>query len=173
MAFDDLSAAGGPIHEKIRLARELFETWGARLHADAAIRGLMARLDRSIRASWKTMVDSGIVSACTECEEKDGGSCCGAGIENKYDPVLLALNLLMGVGLPDERGIDGSCFFLGSEGCTLRIRHVLCVNHLCLPVQKMLGMDGLVRVQNTIGEEMDTTFILEETIKKYIRGRSR
>jgi hypothetical protein len=173
MAFDDLSAASAPIHEKIRLAHDVFETWGARLHADPAIRALTARLDRSIRASQKAMVDSGIVSACADCEEKDGGSCCGAGIENKYDPVLLTMNLLMGVGLPDERGLGGSCFFLGPEGCKLRIRHILCVNFLCLPVQKMLGIDGLIQFQNTIGEEMDTTFLLEETVRKYIRGHSR
>jgi hypothetical protein len=173
MAFDNLSAASAPIREKIRLAHDLFKTWGARLHTDSAIRGLVDRLDRSIRASQKAMVDSGIVSACTDCEEKDGGSCCGAGIENKYDPVLIAMNLLMGVVLPDERDFDDSCFFLGPEGCKLRIRHILCVNFLCLPVQKTLGIHGLIQFQNTIGEEMDTTFLLEETIRKYIRGRSR
>ena len=161
------------IEEKIAMAQDLFRNWGDALRQDTTVGSLLESLRQRIELSGKAMVEVGVVAACRHCEEVEGGSCCGAGIENKYDPVLLALNLLLGVGLPDERGIDGSCFFLGPEGCTLRIRHILCVNHLCLPVQKMLGMEGLVRVQNTIGEEMDTTFLLEETVRKYIRGHSR
>jgi hypothetical protein len=165
-------AAGLSIVEKIETAEALFQEWGDRLVADPSTRELMADLDRKIAASGKAMLDAGIFSTCRHCEEDEGGSCCGAGIENKYDVVLLALNLLMGSTLTVQRYSAAGCFFLGPEGCTLKARHVLCVNYLCLPIQRTLALDDLVRVQNTIGDEMDTTFLLIEAIKKYIRDRS-
>jgi len=172
MTATDFSAAGLSITEKIEAAHALFRKWGDRLLKDISVRELIAGLDLKVIASRKAMLDAGILSACRRCEEDEGGSCCGAGIENKYDVALLAANLLMGMTLAAERCFQAGCFFLGPEGCTLSARHTLCVNFLCQPIQKALALDDLVRVQNTIGDEMDTTFLLIEAIKKYIRDRS-
>jgi hypothetical protein len=172
MTASNTCDAGFSIKEKIEAAHALFRNWGDRLLTDPFIRELMARVDLKIAASGKAMLEVGILSACRRCEEDEGGSCCGAGIENKYDVALLAVNLLMGETLAAERRFPASCFFLGSEGCTLKARHTLCVNFFCVSVQKALALDDLVRVQKTIGDEMVTTFLLIEAVKKYIRDRS-
>jgi hypothetical protein len=112
------------------------------------------------------MIDYGVVATCRHCDENEGGSCCGAGIENHYNPVILLINLLMGATLPQERQIENGCYFLSSRGCTLKARDVLCVNYLCLQIQGMLTREDLVTLQNTTGDELDTLFMLHETIKK-------
>ena len=166
---DDKPARGGlSIDEKVRMAEDLFKTWGSALSENPRICTLLQTLDRKIAASQKAMIDYGVVGACTHCDEQEGGSCCGAGIENHYTPVLLLVNLLMGTTLAQERRTANGCYFLGATGCTLKVRQVLCVNYLCLQVQRMLAMEDLIRLQNTTGEELDTAFVLLETIKKFI-----
>jgi hypothetical protein len=112
------------------------------------------------------MIEAGVLTACTHCDEEEGGSCCGAGIENKYTPVLLLINLLLGVTLPDRRISSNSCFFLGPAGCRLKARHVICINYLCTRLQKEIPTWALQSLQAVTGEEMDTIFILHEKIKK-------
>jgi hypothetical protein len=47
-------------------------------------------------------------------------------------------------------------------------RHVLCVNYLCLRIQRGLPLDVLIRVQTAAGAELDTAFLLQEAIKKHM-----
>ncbi len=136
------------------------------MNRDLRVRNLYERLKGNLEASRDVMLEFGVVDACRRCDEEEGGSCCGAGIENKYNPTLLLLNLLWGVDLPDARASANSCFFLGKYGCGLKVRHVLCVNYLCLPIQKKLEGDRLIRLQTTVGDELDTVFLLHETVKK-------
>ncbi len=117
------------------------------------------------------MEETGIVAACRRCEEEDGGSCCGRGIEDGYTETLLLLNLLFDVVLPDARLFEDSCHFLGPSGCRLKIREVLCVNYLCTAVQKRLSSADLARVQRAVGCELDTVFRLQETVKRLLKDR--
>jgi hypothetical protein len=156
------------IQEKVRRAEELYESWGSALDENPRIRALLRAMDRKVEASQKAMIDYGVVGACAHCDEEDGGSCCGAGIENRYSPALLLVNLLMGATLPKERLVEGGCYFLGARGCTLRARDVLCINYLCLEIQNMLTREDLITLQKTTGDELDTLFLLQETIKKHI-----
>ena len=110
-----------------------------------------------------------VVSECKSCEE-EGGSCCGSGIENKYDAVLLLINLLLGCSLENNEPVGNSCYFLGKNGCMLTARHVLCVNYICDKLQKKLNREELLALQTCAGEELDTLFILHESIKKKLRA---
>jgi hypothetical protein len=156
------------IHQKILKAHDFFAFWGEALWLDPHINSLLKSVEMKIAASSKAVLDMGLFTACRHCEEEEGGSCCGAGIENKYTPRLLLINLLYGVTLPEERLWSNSCFFLSESGCSLKLRHILCVNYLCLKVQKMLSSKDLTRLQEIIGEEMDMGFILDEAVKKFI-----
>lgn len=129
----------------------------------------MAELESHWRRSWRLMEETGIVAACKRCEEEDGGSCCGRGIENRYSAVLLLLNLLCDVALPDRPLFEDSCHFLGDCGCRLKIRDVLCVNYLCTTVQKSISRGDLLRVQQTVGSELDTVFVLQERVKSLLK----
>lgn len=158
------------IQEKMLAARVLFAQWGLAWRADGRIRALTEELRAAIRASRQAMEAAGIFDLCRQCEEVEGGSCCGAGIEDRYDPVLLAVNLLLDSPLPEEPAVSGGCFFLGEHGCRLTARHVLCVNYLCLKIQERLPLAAIVRVQEVTGREMETLFLLEDELKRRLGG---
>jgi hypothetical protein len=156
------------IEEKIEEARALYEAWAGRLRRDGRIRDLLERLEKNIQASMQAMRAFRVVQACRWCETQEGGSCCGAGIENRYDPVQLLINLLLEVSLPDRQKYPDSCYFLEIDGCCLKARHVLCVNYLCKKLQENLSKDELNALQVIVGEELDTGFALHEAVRKEV-----
>jgi len=162
----DLSAS---LEEKLEKARELFRRWGDRLLAEPDIASGLQRMEEYIEKTWEVMFRAGVVETCKYCDEQEGGSCCGAGIDMKYDPVLLLMNLLLGVPLPDRRHEEGSCFFLGERGCKLKVRLVLCVDYLCPKLRRKLDHDDLVELQTVSGDELLEGFILYDAIKTRLR----
>jgi hypothetical protein len=118
------------------------------------------------------MAEVGIVAECRRCEEEEGGSCCGSGIENRYDLELLLINLLLGASLAEHADRAKSCRFLGERGCTLVARHVLCVNYLCARLRETLSPGQLSLLQDSSGEELETEFFLHEAIKRFLSRRA-
>ena len=157
------------IYKKIEQAYNLLETCGSSLIEDPHIHALLGKLRDCIENTNQSMVTHGVVAECKNCEEREGGSCCGSGIEDKYDAVLLLINLLLGFSLENEELSGNSCYFLGKKGCTLTARHVLCVNYICQKLQKKLTTEQLIALQTCAGEELDTLFFLHEAIKKKMR----
>jgi hypothetical protein len=157
------------IQEKIEQAQDLFETCGDSLRENPSIRTLLNKLQECIENTKDSMLNLGVVAECKHCEEQEGGSCCGTGIENKYDVELLLVNLLLEASLRNQQPSQNSCYFLGEKGCKLTARHVLCVNYMCQKLQKKLAREQLISLQTCAGEELDTLFILHEAIKKKIR----
>lgn len=160
------------IEEKIEEARALYEARGSLLREEVGIRDLLTRLEGSIRASTEAMHAFRVAQACKRCEELEGGSCCGAGIDNRYDPIQLLINLLLGVALPDRRKVPDSCYFLETDGCCLKARHVLCVNYLCTRLQQSLSAEERNALQAVLGTELDTGFILHEALRKRVGHRA-
>ena len=158
------------VQDKIAQALDLYNVWGDRLRQDPFISSLLHKLQKCLENTRKRMVALQVVSACKICEEEEGGSCCGSGIEDKYDTFLLLTNLLLGDSLQNARTPKNSCYFLGKEGCTLTARHVLCVNYICSKLQKRLTREELIELQTCAGEELETLFILTEAVKKRVRG---
>jgi len=165
----DSHTSSSSVQEKIGRAHKLYTICGDSLRQDPSIRSLLRRLQDRIENTRKTMVDFGVFAECKHCEEEQGGSCCGAGIENRYGPVLLLVNLLLGSSLPTQIRSRNSCYFLGEHGCLLTARHVLCVNYICDILQKKLAREELIGLQSCAGEELDTLFFLHEEIKKHLR----
>ena len=161
--------ASPTIQEKIEHAHNLFETCGDSLRQNPSIRTLLNKLQECIENTKDSMLKLGVVAECKHCEEQEGGSCCGTGIENKYDVELLLVNLLLEASLRDQQSSQNSCYFLGAKGCKLTARHVLCVNYICEKLQKKLTREELIELQTRAGEELDTLFFLHEAIKKHIR----
>jgi hypothetical protein len=157
---------------KISEAYRLFALWGEALRKDPPIGSLLKSLEEKIAASGGAMEAFGVSSACRQCIEEDGCTCCGAGIENRYTPRLLLINLLLGKALPKKRFWADGCFFLSENGCSLKVRLVLCVNYLCLKIQRMLPAEALASLQKITGEEMEECFILEEAVKKFIKEKT-
>ena len=92
------------INEKITIAKNLHGRWGEALRTDPGISAQLRELSARVEASSYFCLLSGVARACRLCDREEGGSCCGAGIEDRYSPELLLINLLLGVPCPN-RGI--------------------------------------------------------------------
>ena len=157
------------IQQKIKLARALHAEWGYELRRDLSIRELLGKLEESLETSREAMLAYGTVEACKRRDEEEGGSCCGAGLENKFDKFLLLMNLLLGVSLPDHRCRPNSCHLLAAQGCVLKVRLVLCVDFLCPKIVDALTIDERIKLQKISGEELVTGFLLYDAVKKFMR----
>jgi len=112
MDTDEITLSS-PIEEKIAWAEHRYESFSGPLIQDKPIVDYLTSIENAIQASHKEMGETGILDICRDCEKNEGGSCCGAGLENKYDGRLLLINLLLDVRLPRKRHDKESCFFLG------------------------------------------------------------
>ena len=160
------------IREKITIAKDLYGRWGDALRTDSGISDQLRELSARVEASGKFCLSSGVAQACRLCEREDGGSCCGAGIEDRYTPELLLINLMLGVTLPESGYSAKSCHFLGKRGCILAARDIICVNYLCTRLQKTIPPEKLSRLQEANGSEMELLFQLHNRIKNFIRQKS-
>lgn len=160
----------GTIRYKISLAYQLHDNFGQELIEEKEIIDQLNLLDKNIETTWSEMRSIGVVRECTDCALKEG-SCCGAGMENNYDEVLLLINLLLGKSLPKHAYDINSCYFLGDNGCLLRAREVICVNYLCGRIWRNVERERLINLQRIAGNELKTLFILEEHIKKRLKCR--
>ncbi len=155
-----------PVEEKIAWAEECYNAFGERFLEDRALRDLLSRLESAVKISREAMLNAGILEICRACEEDEGGSCCGAGLENRYDGWLLLINLLMGVKLPGSRYDPRSCYFLGRHGCLLQARHVICVNYVCPKITQAVDPRKMKSLREKEGDELAALFLLHERVKK-------
>jgi hypothetical protein len=159
-----------PVEEKIRWAEECHRKLGAKILEDKAVVDLLAKTKRAIPASHAEMMRSGIVDLCRQCEQDEGGSCCGYGMENRYDGWLLLINRLMDVELPKERRDPKSCFFLGESGCLLEVRHVICINYICKKISSQIEPREISALREKEGVEIKFVFQLHERVKRVLRN---
>lgn len=158
-----------PIEEKISWAHNCLDRCKDTLLNDKKTASLLKRFREASAEGLKEMVEIGLVEECRRCEEEEGGACCGAGIENRYSGTLLLINLLLGVELPDSAPDPKSCFFLGPGGCSLRARHVICVNYICRKITDSIPEQMINDLREMEGEALDMLFILNEQIKSVLR----
>lgn len=157
------------ISRKIEIARELYAQWAGPLLEDPVISKGLKDLSAKMESSRRASDEAGVSEICRRCDEEEGGSCCGAGIEDRYTPEMLLLNLLLGISLPRTRGSANSCYFLGAGGCLLAARDILCINYLCARLCNALTEKGLKGLQEATGFEMETVFVLHDRIRNRIR----
>jgi hypothetical protein len=158
-----------PVEEKTAWANGAFDRERGRLLEDQSLAGLIESLKTAVHRSREQMACTGIVERCRDCEEKEGGSCCGAGLEKHYTAALLLINRLLGVTLPQEREEPSSCFFLSSTGCRLLARHVLCINYVCGKITSGIPPDRLAALREAEGKEILLLFKVNEKLKRLIR----
>ncbi|SPF46699.1 conserved hypothetical protein [Syntrophobacter sp. SbD1] len=157
------------IDEKIRIAKGLFDRWNDALRMDSGISVQLRELSARVEASGNFCLSSGVARACSLCDLEEGGSCCGAGIEDRYTPELLLINLMLGARLAESENSTKSCRFLGERGCVLAARDILCVNYLCIRLQKTIPPEKLLQLQEVNGLEMELLFLLHNRIRNFIR----
>jgi hypothetical protein len=160
------------VDAKIDWANHCYEREKSRLLSDQKLAQLLDALKQAAHRSRENMLRTGIVDCCRECEEKEGGSCCGAGLEKHYSGMLLLINRLLGVALPLVQEESSSCFFLSPTGCGLLARHVLCINYVCTKITSRIKPDELAALRDAEGEEIFLLFQLNEKLKRMIRSSS-
>ncbi len=156
----------GAIRERIAWAERCSKEKGGLLLRDEKSVALLNRLKGAVLASRTAMALTGVADECRACEEREGGSCCGAGLEDKYDGTLLLINLLLGIQLPTQRFDPRSCLFLGPNGCRLIARHVICVNYLCKKIEDRIDSSKIAVLREKEGVELECLFLLKEHIKE-------
>ncbi|MBW2028472.1 MAG: hypothetical protein JRH06_03410 [Deltaproteobacteria bacterium] len=154
---------------KIAWAESCYRDFGEILRGDPKLEQWIADLNRSIRASHRAMEEAGIREICRSCEKEDGGSCCGKGMERKYDGPLLLINLLLGQDIPKTRQNPRSCLFLGTQGCLLPARHVICINYLCAKITDRINPDSISMLRDKEGQEIEYLFLVKERILNLLR----
>ncbi len=160
------------IFENIERARRLYDEFGEGTFSDLGLDGLLSQYRQEIANTQKMMVDLGISTACAHCDaHTPGGSCCGNGIEEWYDEVLLLMNMLLGRDIPTKRRSNRDCLFLGEKGCLLIARNYFCVNYLCQKIWKQLDTGALSMMQGQAGRELRLAWLIEERIRKAIGGQ--
>ena len=168
-----ISAAGptldSPVEAKISWANACFDREKSRLLVNERLVELLESLRTAVRRSREHMLRCGIVDCCRECEKKEGGSCCGAGLEKHYSGTLLLVNLFLGVTLPRKREDPSGCFFLSRTGCRLLARHVVCINYVCDKITSKIKPDQLAALREAEGEETLLLFHVNETLKELVR----
>ena len=162
-----------PIFEKIRRAYEMNSLVQEASEKHAQLNQLLDLYREELKKSRDLMLQLEVSSCCASCATRtDGSGCCGNGIEDWYDEVLLLINLLLGCDIPQERIRDNACLFLGNEGCSLLARYHFCVNYLCGHITKKLSPQQLRILQAQYGRELSTAWEIERTIRKIFSNRS-
>lgn len=159
-----------PVEAKTDWANEVFDRERHRVLEDQSLVELLDALRNAVHRSRESMLCTGLVALCRECEENEGGSCCGAGLEKHYSANLLFINRLLGVTLPSQRENPSSCFFLSSSGCRLVARHVLWINYVCNKITSRIKPDSLAALREAEGEEILLLFQMNEKLKKLLKG---
>ena len=158
-----------PVKERIAWAESCFQMAGVLFSKDEKVAALLSQFKSAVKASRQKMDKIGVVALCRECDQEEGGSCCGKGLESRYDAWLLLINRLLGVDLPRERHQAAGCFFLGEKGCLLMARHVICINYMCKKISNNIQPSILNDLQEVEGVEINCLFMLNEWVKRVFR----
>jgi len=162
-----------PVEQRIAWAVDFLNRRKQDLLRDEELTEGLVALNGAIRRSREKMARIGIVDLCRACEENEGGSCCGSGIEKRYSAGMLLLNLLLNAKIPQSRRHPSSCFFLTGNGCGLVARHVLCVNFLCHEITSRIPPEKIAELREEEGIELELIFLLHERIRKKAEGSLR
>lgn len=149
---------------KVRKAKKLYKEFGSKLKSELGEE--IDKLEKAIERTWSFMRELGLPEMCRACAER-GKCCCRPWVADLFDEYDLLLNCLLGVEIPEEREVDGLCFFVGKDGCRLKVRQVICVDFLCPEVENALG-DRALKLREIEGEELEIAFILKEKVKKIL-----
>jgi hypothetical protein len=109
---------------------------------------------------------SGVSAECADCSLHEEDTCCGRRTGLHCDAVILFLNLKLGCSLTVQDAMPNLCSFISENGCTLRVRPILCVNFTCKRLRDNIPHQKLVQIHTVAGDELDTLFAIENVIKR-------
>jgi hypothetical protein len=159
------------ISEETKRAKELFRLYGSDIQNDLRLSCLLKEYTSVIEDSWRLMKRLGVVDICSECAGKKTGGCCHFGIETCYSHIILLMNLLTGVKIPENRRFENVCLFIGEHGCQLKARFKTCIYHLCPLIKGHLSEYDLTMLRVTADNEIKLGVHAESVIREWIDER--
>jgi hypothetical protein len=156
------------IEKEMEKARRLYDRRADDPSLQDAIADGLVKYREAVSLTLEQMNRAGVMRACSLCAAGSGGSCCFQGVEEWYDDVLLLINLLLGVALPEERQVADGCFFVGEKGCRLVARHAFCVNYLCPALSESLEPIERSRLLAASGHELLCGWEIEKTLRRLL-----
>ncbi|MGD9158139.1 MAG: hypothetical protein PVG39_07025 [Desulfobacteraceae bacterium] len=157
------------IAEQIEKANELYSLYGSQILKDNKCSSMLKEFNAAIEDSWKLMKELGVVNICSVCADEKPGGCCHFGIETCYTNMLILMNLLLGVKIPEQRTLDNNCLFAGEHGCLLKARFKTCIHHLCPEIKDSLNEYDMFRLRAITNYEIRLGAQLETAIREWIR----
>ena len=161
------------IEKEINRAKRLYERHGESLSNDETLGELIASYRNAITTTQEVMEEVGVVKTCSVCARSGAGSCCFEGMEAWCDHILLLMNFVFGIQLPNAREIRGGCLFVGTHGCKLVARHSFCVNYLCPTLKDSLKTSSMGTLLSVSGDELFCGWELEQSIRKWLQTSQR
>ncbi len=160
------------VTEQTQKAKALYSLYARDILKDEKCASLLGELKSAIEDSWKLMKELGIVDTCSACAEEKPGGCCYFGIETCYTDMILLINLLIDVSIPEQRILEKNCLFAGEHGCLLKARFKTCIYHLCPWIKDPLSEYDLFRLRATTNYEIKLGVRTESAIRDWIRENS-
>lgn len=154
-----------PFYKKIAVAKTKFKEIKKR-GLPAEIERLLTDLKHFIIEADTERARSGMSEICAECGQK-GNACCAKGVEFKYSPELLLINLLYGVEITEQTEDNNMCYFLKDTGCSLFARDVFCINFICEKIRENIPAEKLKKLRELEGFQLDLQFRIEQIFKKF------
>ncbi len=142
-------------------------TWRRReadWRADPELAALARDCRQAAEATWAAYRGLAVVDGCAACAGDNPGGCCFPEVGQSLGQACLLGNLLLGVELPREASVPGSCYFVGPTGCRLLLRDAFCINYFCPAQEKRLGRAVLARLAGLAGRENLAAAALETAL---------
>ncbi|QJA06459.1 hypothetical protein FVE67_06420 [Thermosulfurimonas marina] len=153
------------IEEKLSVAEELYHLWGESFRADPEVPSLLEAYRQAVEASNRAMEEAGTFRECYVCSVEDGQGCCKIGLENECTVLILLLNRLLGVELPQKREVPGRCFFVGPRGCKILARPMLCRDYFCRRHHQKVPEAAMIRVTQVLNEELTLLYRITSLLR--------
>ena len=87
--------------------------------------------------------------------------------------MIILINILLGVKIPEQRKLENNCLFVGEHGCLLKARFKTCIHHLCPKIKNILSEYDLFRLRATASYEIKVGSQTESIIRDWIRENHR
>lgn len=155
---------------RVDLARRLFERHGRQLRDLVVGPGRLGELDRLAVEVEARMRDAGIDRRCADCGREFDGACCTTHISQQADALQLLLNLLLGGAVETFDVGPDTCRFLGPDGCSIQLKPMICIDHLCPEIRQLLPADDLDRVAHATADLLNAQIEAEDLLMAWLKG---
>jgi len=155
---------------RIERARELYGRHGRRLRERVVGEARLDELDRLAAEVEARMREVGIERLCAECGREFDGACCTAHISEQSDALQLLLNLMLGCEVETFECGPDACRFLGPGGCSVQLKPMICINHLCPELRQALPAADLDRVAHATADLLNAQVEAEDLVLAWLRS---